>query len=120
MITKKIFLLAASIIKVFIVISLFSNSNSQENNSKYYSEEKGTLSLMYHRFNENKYPSTNIQMDVFKKHVEIIKSKGYEFENPIFFDKNFLNKKNEKKILLTIDDAFVSFYENAWPYLKKK
>ena len=26
---------------------------------------------------------------------------------------------NEKKILLTIDDAFSSFYENAWPYLKK-
>ena len=74
---------------------------------------------MYHRFNENKYPSTNIQMDVFKKHIEIIKSKGYEFENPTLFDKNFLNKKNEKKILLTIDDAFTSFYENAWPYLKE-
>ncbi len=119
MITKKIFLLVASIIKVFIIISLFSNSNSQENNSKYYSNEKGTLGLMYHRFNENKYPSTNIQMDVFKKHVEIIKSKGYEFENPILFDKNYLNIKKEKKILLTIDDAFVSFYENAWPFLKE-
>mgnify|MGYP003351858642 CR=1 FL=1 len=22
---------------------------------------------MYHRFNENKYPSTNIRMDIFKK-----------------------------------------------------
>ena len=44
---------------------------------------------------------------------------GYEFENPISFDKNFLKGKNEKKILLTIDDAFLSFYENAWPYLKE-
>ena len=26
----------------------------------------GTLVLMYHRFNEHKYPSTNIQMDIFK------------------------------------------------------
>ena len=94
MITKKILLLTASIIKVFIAISLFSNSNSQENNSKYYSKEKGTLSLMYHRFNENKYPSTNIQMDVFKKHIEIIKSKGYEFENPIFFDFGVLNSSS--------------------------
>ena len=24
----------------------------------------------------------------------------------------------QKKILLTIDDAFTSFYENAWPILK--
>ena len=28
-------------------------------------------------------------------------------------------KGYEKKILLTIDDAFQSFYEVAWPYLKE-
>jgi hypothetical protein len=26
--------------------------------------------LMYHRFNENKYPSTNIQMDIFKEQMK--------------------------------------------------
>jgi len=33
-----------------------------------------------------------------------------------------LKKKNysEKKILLTIDDAFLSFYKNAWPILQKE
>ena len=30
------------------------------------------------------------------------------------------NKKIQRKILLTIDDGFSSFYENAWPYLKEK
>tara|TARA_B100000902_G_scaffold380421_1_gene415822 strand:+ start:52 stop:1110 length:1059 start_codon:yes stop_codon:yes gene_type:complete len=119
MITNKILSLTASIIKIFIILNLFSISNSVENNSKYLSSEKGTLSLMYHRFNEHKYPSTNIQMNIFKEHIKIIKSMGYEFENPISFDKNFLKGKNEKKILLTIDDAFLSFYENAWPYLKE-
>ena len=65
--TKKIFSLTASIIKVFIILLIFlSNSKADENNIKYYSGEVGTLSIMYHRFNENKYPSTNIQMDVFK------------------------------------------------------
>ena len=28
---------------------------------------------MYHRFNENKYPSTNIRMDVFVEQMKIIK-----------------------------------------------
>ena len=74
---------------------------------------------MYHRFNENKYPSTNIQMEVFKKHMEIITKKKYNFLNPIDFDKNFLKVKTTKKILITIDDGFSSFYEHAWPYLKK-
>ena len=29
-----------------------------------------------------------------------------------------MKKKNEKKILITIDDGFKSFYEEAWPYLR--
>ena len=72
---KKISFVVASIIKSFIILILFIiNSKAEENNIKYYSKDLGTLSLMYHRFNENKYPSTNIQMSVFKKQINIIKS----------------------------------------------
>ena len=70
MITKKILSLAASITKLFIfLVFLSSNSNAEENNSKYYSDDLGTISLMYHRFNEDKYPSTNIEMDILKKQM---------------------------------------------------
>ncbi len=75
---------------------------------------------MYHRFNENKYPSTNIKMEIFKEHLGLIAKKKYEFYSPKDFDDEYNNPKNEKKILITIDDAFSSFYENAWPYLKEK
>ena len=74
---------------------------------------------MYHRFDENKYPSTNIKMDIFKKQIQIIKEKNYQFEDPENFQKNFNNPKDKKRILITIDDAFSSFYENAWPFLRK-
>ena len=73
---------------------------------------------MYHRFNENKYPSTNIRMDVFDQQMELIKSEGYQFYDPKNFENEFDKVKNEKKILITIDDGFKSFYEEAWPYLK--
>ena len=75
---------------------------------------------MYHRFNENKYPSTNIQMDIFEKQMEIIKEQGYEFYDPKNFVKEFEKIKENKKILITIDDAFKSFYREAWPFLKEK
>jgi peptidoglycan/xylan/chitin deacetylase (PgdA/CDA1 family) len=118
---KKILFLAASTIKLFIIILLFSsNSKAEEKNIKYYSDDKGILSLMYHRFDENKYPSTNIQMDVFKKQIKIIKNLKYNFYDPKDLEKNFHTLKIEKKILITIDDAFSSFYEVAWPYLKKE
>ena len=74
---------------------------------------------MYHRFNENKYPSTNIRMEIFKEQMRLIKDLGYEFYNPQFFIDEFNKPKKEKKILITIDDGFKSFYDEAWPYLKE-
>jgi poly-beta-1,6-N-acetyl-D-glucosamine N-deacetylase len=117
---KKIFSFAASIISLFILIFCFSiNSNAQDNNSKLYSKDEGVLSIMYHRFNETKYPSTNIQMDIFKKHINLIKNSKLDFINPKEFERKFDKPKSQKKILLTIDDAFSSFYTEAWPYLKE-
>jgi len=118
---KNIFLLAASIIKLFIVIFFMTtNSKAEKNNIKQYSKDEGILSIMYHRFNENKYPSTNIQMNMFLKQIQLIKDLNYEFIHPDEFQKNFNTPKKQKKILLTVDDAFKSFYDYAWPYLKER
>jgi len=118
---KKILSLAASTIKLFIIIILFiSNPRADEANIKYYSADKGILSLMYHRFNENRYPSTNIQMSIFKQQIKIIRKLKYDFYDPKNLKINFQNPKIEKKILITIDDAFSSFYQFAWPYLKEE
>tara|TARA_B100000700_G_C14949548_1_gene810966 strand:- start:546 stop:1469 length:924 start_codon:yes stop_codon:yes gene_type:complete len=75
---------------------------------------------MYHRFNEDKYPSTNIDMEIFKKQINLIENRKISFVNPKNFEINFNKPKSKKEILLTIDDGFTSFYQNAWPYLKKK
>ena len=118
---KKILSLVASTIKLFIIILFFiSNSKAEEANLKYYSDDRGILPLMYHRFNEDKYPSTNIQIDVFKQQIEMIRKFKFNFYDPKNLELNFNSAKIEKKILITIDDAFSSFYEIAWPYLKKE
>ncbi len=75
---------------------------------------------MYHRFEENRYPSTNIKVNDFKKHLKIIEESKIKFINPREFENELKNNKLERKILLTIDDGFLSFYENAWPILKEK
>tara|TARA_A100001011_G_scaffold356665_1_gene400890 strand:+ start:637 stop:1698 length:1062 start_codon:yes stop_codon:yes gene_type:complete len=117
---KKIFSPAASIISLIIFIFyLITNSNAEDNNSKYYSKDEGIVSIMYHRFNENKYPSTNIKIDIFKKHLQIIKDSNLNFLNPKNLENDFMTPKKSKKILITIDDGFKSFYEEAWPILKK-
>ena len=117
---KRIFFSVASITNIFIILILLTlNVKSEENKIKSYANDKGVLSIMYHRFDENKYPSTNIKMEIFKKHMEIIKEKKYKFLNPNDFDKNFSAIKKTKQVLITIDDGFTSFYKHAWPYLKE-
>ena len=82
-------------------------------------DDFGVISLMYHRFEENKYPSTNIRILDFKKQLEIIQRNEIKFINPKNFEKELINGKKQRKVLLTIDDGFLSFYQNAWPILKK-
>ena len=74
---------------------------------------------MYHRFEENKYPSTNIKISDFKKQLQIIQENNIKFINPKDFENELRNNKKQRKVLLTIDDGFLSFYQNAWPILKK-
>jgi len=111
MIIKKIFY-------PFFALIIFMQSNLIANEVS----EKGIIALMYHRFEENKYPSTNIRINDFIKHIELMKNSNIEFINEKTLKEIILKKKNysEKKILLTIDDAFLSFYKNAWPILQKE
>ena len=74
---------------------------------------------MYHRFEENKYPSTNIRVKDFVKQIEMIKNENIYFINPKNFLSDLKEKKKIRKLLITIDDGFLSFYNNAWPILKK-
>ena len=75
---------------------------------------------MYHRFEENKYPSTNIRNEVFLKHINAINNSGIEFITFKKFKEIIKTNIDKSYLLLTIDDAFESFYLNAWPVLKNK
>jgi len=104
---------------VFIAILAFQN-NLYSNDLMRDIDDFGIISLMYHRFEENKYPSTNIKINDFKKHLKIIDENKITFVDPKKFEDELLNNKMQRKILLTIDDGFSSFYEKAWPILKER
>ena len=80
----------------------------------------GVISLMYHRFEENKYPSTNIRNEIFIEHLKEINNLDIEIISFNKFDKIINTNIDKNYILLTIDDAFESFYSNAWPVLENK
>ncbi len=89
--------------------------------NKLFAAENSAAVFVYHRFGENKYPSTNIKMLQFKKHIEELKKNNYNVVPLEEIVDSLINKRNlpTKAVALTIDDAFLSIYKKAWPILKK-
>ena len=72
---------------------------------------------MYHRFGETKYPSTNITEEQLDSHLNFLIEQNYRFiQAGDLLDPNQLN---EKTITVTIDDAYLSFYEVGLPIFEK-
>jgi len=101
------------IIFLFLLPALGAPSSAASN-----IEDNGVIVLMYHRFEENKYPSTNVKIADFIKQIDLINKNGFSFINANNFEHNLVKLKSEKKVLLTIDDGFKSFYDQAWPILR--
>ena len=114
LIIKKSFIIFIFIISIVPIDKLYSSTLEDK------IDDFGIISIMYHRFEENKYPSTNIKIKDFLKHIEIIQQNNIEFIEPKNFQKELIEKKQRRKVLLTIDDGFTSFYEKAWPILKER
>ncbi len=77
--------------------------------------------FIYHRFGDDRHPSTNTSLKELEKEFEYFKQNNYEVV-PLEKIVEKVNKKEEipsNWIALTIDDAYKSFYTNALPIFKK-
>ena len=82
--------------------------------------EPGVSVFMYHRFGEDKYPSTNVSEEQFNSHIEYIlsnKIKVLELEELIMILERG-DTLDEKAVAFSVDDAYSSFYEIAWPVFR--
>ncbi len=109
----------------FLIALLFlifpTMSYSQENETTEINNVNYASVIMYHRFGDSRYPSTNIKKEQFLKHInELLKPKY----NVIDIDQalqaiNNIKLIKDKSIVITIDDAYSSVYDYAWPIFKK-
>ncbi len=104
---------------LFLIIPAISYSQTKE--TKKISNVNYVSFIMYHRFGDSRYPSTNITKKQFLEHInELLKPKY----NVINIEKALLAIKNikpvkDKSVVITIDDAYSSVYRYAWPIFKK-
>ena len=110
-----------NLLLTFLFFIIPSVSYSQGNEVKEVSKVNYASVIMYHRFGDSRYPSTNIKKKQFRNHInELLKPKY----NIISIEKallaiNNLEQIKDRSIVITIDDAYSSVYEYAWPIFKK-
>ena len=78
--------------------------------------------FMYHHFGKDKFPSTNIRLEQFQKHLNYLEEHDY---NVWPLSKIIVHIKNKsyippKTVSITIDDAYISTYTHAYPMLREK
>jgi len=84
--------------------------------------QKEVVVFIYHRFGDNKYPSTNVSIADFESHLNYLKTHGFNvlsFGQAVEYIADPGIAYHEKVVCITIDDAFKSFYNNGYPLLKK-
>ncbi|MEE2955483.1 MAG: polysaccharide deacetylase family protein [Pseudomonadota bacterium] len=77
--------------------------------------------FMYHRFGESKHPSTNIKIKQFEKHLKELKKRQYSVRSiPEILKKITSNQPLPPQTIgISIDDAFLSVFVEAWPRLRQ-
>lgn len=77
--------------------------------------------FMYHRFGESDFPSTSIKIEQFEAHLEELKSGGYKVMAlpDIITALQSGAQLPDKAVALSVDDAYLSVYNEAWPQLKE-
>ncbi len=83
-------------------------------------DESSAVVMMYHRFGESRYPSTSIRLEQFEAHLAEIASGGYNVMPlpEIVAAVRAGRELPTRTIALTIDDAFLSVWTEAWPRLR--
>lgn len=82
--------------------------------------DNGAVVVMYHRFGDDRYPSTNIGIEQFEAHLQELRKDKYTVlalpEIVAALEEG--RPLPERAVGISIDDAYLSVYEAAWPRLK--
>ena len=103
------------VLMYFFTLPVFANSIELK-------EPDSAVVFMYHRFGEDRYPSTNITIEQFEYHLDYLEDNHYNVWPLSKILNHIKNKKfiPLKTVAITIDDAYISTFTKAYPILKSK
>jgi peptidoglycan/xylan/chitin deacetylase (PgdA/CDA1 family) len=85
-------------------------------------EDPHAVVFMYHRFGEDRYPSTSVRLEQFEAHLQFLAENDYRVW-PLEQVVEHLKTGQaipEHTVVITVDDAYLSTYTKAYPRLKER
>lgn len=85
-------------------------------------EESQAVVLMYHHFGVGKHPSTNVRLEQFGAHLDYLAQAGYQVW-PLAKVVDYVRQQKPfpgRVVAITIDDAYRSVFDEAYPRLRKR
>jgi peptidoglycan/xylan/chitin deacetylase (PgdA/CDA1 family) len=78
--------------------------------------------FMYHRFGEDRYPSTNVRLEQFEAHLQHLADEGYRVWPVERVVRHLAGGEEipERTVAITVDDAYLSAYTEAFPRLRAR
>jgi peptidoglycan/xylan/chitin deacetylase (PgdA/CDA1 family) len=105
----------------FKILFIPNISLAQQDNENKINKINYASVIMYHRFGEKRYPSTNIKIEQFLEHIDELLKPQYNVvdikDGLEAIENNQLIK--DRSVIITIDDAYSSVFKYAWPILQK-
>ncbi len=86
----------------------------------YAQDEDSAVIIMYHRFGEGNFPTTNVTLEQIDQHIEELSKDIYNIVPLRTITEALKNGERlpPRTIAITIDDGYKSIYDEAWPRLK--
>lgn len=119
--TRGAYIALAVLVGVCAFASAPGHAQETQQRTEESTEEGGASILMYHRFGEDDVPSTNVTLAQIDAHIDELTSGGY---TPLSLPDIVARLKADemfphKSIGVSIDDAYLSVYTEAWPRFKQ-
>jgi len=112
-------------ISTLIIFLVSCESTGSEDHQRHFDgkhDKKEVVCFAYHRFGDSRYPSTNIETEVFRQHLQYLKDSSF-IVMTMGEALTYLNAPEQpyhsKVIVLTVDDGYKSFLTGAMPLLRE-
>lgn len=114
MVKSKPILLCIFLFILPFVLTVFTSGEADAQNDEF-------VCFVYHRFGDDRYPSTNISLETFRAQLTFLKDEGYWVVTLGEAIQKLQSGDGvpDKTVVLTVDDGYASFLTGAMPLLKE-